>query len=55
MARYARGRCPYRRGHARGAQAVVTGVSGRGTQTRDTFSLLGFTASVEEAQRRCAG
>lgn len=38
-----------------GAQAVVTGVSGRGTTTRDTFSLLGFTAAIEEAQRRCAG
>lgn len=38
----------------RGSQAIVTGVSGRGTQTRDTFSLLGFTAAVEEAQRRCA-
>ncbi|SHJ02404.1 hypothetical protein [Wenxinia saemankumensis] len=38
-----------------GAEAVLTGQSGRGTQTRDTFSLLGFTASVEEAQRRCAG
>ncbi|MEM8537531.1 MAG: invasion associated locus B family protein [Pseudomonadota bacterium] len=39
----------------RGANAVVTGVSGRGTQTQDTFSLLGFTAAVEEAERRCAG
>jgi len=38
----------------RGSQAVLTGVSGRGTQTQDTFSLLGFTASVEEAQRRCS-
>lgn len=38
-----------------GAQAVLTGVSGRGTQTRDTFSLLGFTASVEDAAARCAG
>lgn len=38
----------------RGTQAVVTGVSGRGTQTRDTFSLLGFTAAVEEARSRCA-
>ncbi len=38
-----------------GASAILTGVSGRGTQTRDTFSLLGLTASVEEAQRRCAG
>jgi hypothetical protein len=38
----------------RGAQAIVTGLSGRGTQTRDTFSLLGFTAAVEEARTRCA-
>ncbi|MDG1116165.1 MAG: hypothetical protein P8N72_03435 [Flavimaricola sp.] len=37
-----------------GASAILTGVSGRGTTTRDTFSLLGFTAAVEEAQRRCA-
>ena len=35
-------------------QAVLTGVSGRGTTTQDTFSLLGFTASVEEAERRCS-
>jgi hypothetical protein len=37
----------------RGAQAVVTGRSSRGTVTRDTFSLLGFTAAVEEAGKRC--
>jgi len=37
----------------RGSQAVLTGVSGRGTTTRDTFSLLGFTAAVEEAANRC--
>ncbi len=37
-----------------GAQAVVTGRSGRGTQTRDTFSLLGFTATVDDAAKRCA-
>lgn len=37
----------------RGSSAILTGVSGRGTQTQDTFSLLGFTAAVEEAQRRC--
>lgn len=37
-----------------GSQAVLTGVSGRGTQTQDTFSLLGFTASVDEARTRCA-
>lgn len=39
----------------RGANAIVTGRSGRGTQTQDTFSLLGFTAAVEEAANRCAG
>jgi hypothetical protein len=39
----------------RGAQAVVTGVSERsGTVTKDTFSLLGFTAALDEAERRCA-
>ncbi|NAZ37539.1 hypothetical protein GT358_11960 [Rubellimicrobium sp. CFH 75288] len=37
-----------------GSQAIVTGRSGRGTTTRDTFSLLGFTAAVEEARSRCA-
>jgi hypothetical protein len=37
-----------------GSEAVLTGQSGRGTVTRDTFSLLGFTASVTEAQTRCA-
>lgn len=39
----------------RGANAVVSGVSGRGTKTKDTFSLLGFTAALEEAQKRCGG
>lgn len=39
----------------RGAEAVLTGRSGRGTQTQDTFSLLGFTAAMEEAERRCGG
>ena len=37
-----------------GTDAVLTGQSGRGTVTRDTFSLLGFTSSVDEAQTRCA-
>lgn len=36
-----------------GADAVVTGRSGRGTLTRDKFSLLGFTAAMEEAAKRC--
>jgi len=38
----------------RGANAVLNARSGRGTRTQDTFSLLGFTAAVEEAARRCA-
>ena len=37
----------------RGAEAVITGRSARGTTTQDTFSLFGFTAAAEEAQRRC--
>jgi len=39
----------------RGADAVMTARSGRGTQTQDTFSLLGFTAAVEDAAKRCGG
>ncbi|MFV0492067.1 MAG: invasion associated locus B family protein [Pseudorhodobacter sp.] len=37
----------------RGAQAVVTARSSRGTQTKDTFSLQGFTAAMTEAENRC--
>ena len=37
----------------RGANAIVSGVSGRGTNTKDTFSLLGFTAAVDDAAKRC--
>lgn len=37
----------------RGAEAVLTARSSRGTKTEDTFSLLGFTAAVEDAQKRC--
>ena len=39
----------------RGAEAIVTGISSRGTTTKDTFSLLGFTAAVEDAEGRCDG
>lgn len=39
----------------RGAQAVLTARSGRGTQTKDNFSLLGFTAAIEDAEKRCSG
>lgn len=38
----------------RGSEAVLTARSSRGTQTVDTFSLLGFTAAVEDAEARCA-
>lgn len=37
----------------RGAVAVVTGVSKRGTTTIDTFSLKGFTAALEQARSLC--
>ncbi len=37
----------------RGANAVLTARSARGTTTRDTFSLFGVTAATDEAQRRC--
>lgn len=39
----------------RGASAILAGRSGRGTNTKDTFSLLGFTAAVEDAAKRCGG
>lgn len=38
----------------RGAEAVLTARSSRGTQTKDTFSLLGFTAATDDAAKRCA-
>ncbi|MEM9972092.1 MAG: invasion associated locus B family protein [Pseudomonadota bacterium] len=37
----------------RGTDAVVTARSSRGTQTQDTFSLLGATAMIESAESRC--
>ena len=37
----------------RGTDAVLTARSSRGTTTKDTFSLLGFTAAVAEAEKRC--
>ncbi|MEM5541433.1 invasion associated locus B family protein [Sulfitobacter sp. AS92] len=39
----------------RGADAKLIGSSSRGTQTSDSFSLLGFTAAVEDAAKRCGG
>lgn len=38
-----------------GSTAVLTAHSARGTQTQDTFGLNGFSASVDEAAKRCAG
>lgn len=37
----------------RGSEAVVTGQSSRGTDTKDTFSLMGFSAALQEAENRC--
>tara|TARA_B100000768_G_C11225689_1_gene352665 strand:- start:1 stop:525 length:525 start_codon:yes stop_codon:yes gene_type:complete len=39
----------------RGNTAIITAQSERGTVTKDTFSLKGFTAAVEDAEKRCAG
>lgn len=39
----------------RGAEAILTAQSSRGTKTEDTFSLIGFTAAVEDAEKRCQG
>ena len=36
-----------------GTTAVLTGRSGKGTQTQDTFSLRGFTAAMTDAETRC--
>jgi len=37
----------------KGTTAVLQAKSGKGTQTKDTFSLRGFTAAMEEAGKRC--
>lgn len=38
----------------RGSDAVLSARSSRGTRTKDTFSLLGATAMIEDAENRCA-
>lgn len=38
-----------------GQEVTVTAYSTRGTKTQDTFSLAGFAAALEEAQKECAG
>jgi invasion protein IalB len=37
----------------RGTDAVAVAESSRGTRTEDKFSLLGFTAAVDDASARC--
>lgn len=37
----------------KGTDASLTAHSGKGTQTKDTFSLSGFTAAMAEAASRC--
>lgn len=37
----------------KGTTAVISARSGKGTQTKDTFSLRGFTAAMEDAGKRC--
>ncbi|MEQ3624577.1 MAG: invasion associated locus B family protein [Celeribacter sp.] len=39
----------------RGAEATLSARSERGTNTKDSFSLLGFTAALDEAESRCTG
>ena len=36
-----------------GTDAVLSARSSRGTKTKDSFSLLGYTAALEEAEKRC--
>lgn len=37
----------------RGKSAILTARSARGTTTKDTFSLSGVTAAIEDAEGRC--
>jgi hypothetical protein len=50
----ARGGCAHPGGDAPRRQCGADRAFGRGTKTRDTFSLLGLTAATDEAERRCA-
>ena len=36
-----------------GTSATLTARSGKGTETKDTFSLRGFTAAMDDAAARC--
>ena len=37
----------------RGSKATLSAQSARGTKTQDSFSLSGFTAAIEGAEKRC--
>ncbi|MDD3444887.1 MAG: invasion associated locus B family protein [Zavarzinia sp.] len=37
----------------RGAKAVITGTSQRGTETTDTFSLKGISAAIDAVMKAC--
>ncbi|MED5338985.1 MAG: invasion associated locus B family protein, partial [Pseudomonadota bacterium] len=37
----------------KGTQMIVKGVSTRGTDTKDTYSLYGFTAAYKSALKAC--
>jgi len=37
----------------KGTTAVLTARSAKGTNTKDTFSLRGFTAAMQDAEKRC--
>ena len=37
----------------KGANAEITAVSARGTTTKDTFSLIGFSAALDKADELC--
>ena len=34
-------------------RAIVTGTSARGNKTKDTYSLMGFTAAYNAAKKNC--
>ena len=38
----------------KGNRIVMSGISGRGTRTRDTFSLKGFTSALQNAVELCS-
>ncbi len=37
----------------KGESAILKARSGKGTETTDTFSLLGFSAAIDDAAKRC--